>query len=344
MSTFHEVIPSYLGTVDITKRKMFDGNAFSNTSLHIGEVTEVFFPDNPKNCNKKVPEYSVLVQHRTNGTAASVIYPNCILASLFGGLADKTSWTLRGDTLAGKEGKTGKGSKVLILCVNGERSNPVILGGIRDSNDLSESKTYVKERGHYLNFEFNGITAQISTLGGLKIFRRGPTLATGEPDTKKLADDKTGQTIELTDDGGVTISSHTGDEQQSIKIDHANKKITIKAQTGWEVVSAGTGTITTEKEISVTSKSGVTIKAGKDLTVSAPSGKIKIGNGADQSAVLGDDLVAWLRELTTALGAITVTTAVGPSSPPINAPVFLSLNARLQTLLAQNVKIARAGG
>ena len=74
------------------------------------------------------------------------------------------------------------------------------------------------------------------------------------------------------------------------------------------------------------------------MIVESPS--IKIGsNNAEESMVLGNKLEALLDELITAINAMTVPTPVGPSGPPINAPQFSGIKAKLKTMLSEKTKV-----
>ena len=75
-----------------------------------------------------------------------------------------------------------------------------------------------------------------------------------------------------------------------------------------------------------------------NLFLESPS--IKIGsNNASESMVLGDTLKGILEELINAINALTVPTPVGPSGPPINAPQFSGISAKLQTMLSAITKV-----
>ena len=56
--------------------------------------------------------------------------------------------------------------------------------------------------------------------------------------------------------------------------------------------------------------------------------------GGKEKMVLGNKLTNLLNELISAILAITVTTAVGPSSPPVNSPQFIQIQSKLNTILS----------
>jgi hypothetical protein len=90
-------------------------------------------------------------------------------------------------------------------------------------------------------------------------------------------------------------------------------------------------------EIRIKARQGMKIVSTADAIIEGAN--ILIGNNASQKAVLGDQLVQLLTELITQISAITVITAVGNSSPPVNAPAISALAARLNTILSQTVKV-----
>lgn len=64
---------------------------------------------------------------------------------------------------------------------------------------------------------------------------------------------------------------------------------------------------------------------------------VNLGDGAEP-VVLGDTLKKTLEDLITAIKAITVPTAMGPSGTPINFAQFDSINAQLSNILSQYSK------
>lgn len=70
--------------------------------------------------------------------------------------------------------------------------------------------------------------------------------------------------------------------------------------------------------------------------VSIVSAKVSLGSldGSAEKAILGDTLKGLLTDLLTAVKAITVGTAFGPSGTPLNLASFVALEARLDTILS----------
>lgn len=88
------------------------------------------------------------------------------------------------------------------------------------------------------------------------------------------------------------------------------------------------------EEVNLTAQRG-------NVNVSTPEGDIKLGMDADQHAVLGDLLNTFLDKLITNIMQITVATPLGPSSVPLNSPIFASMKIELQNHLSQFVFIKK---
>lgn len=233
------------------------GSSFlSNVQLRPGEVQEAIYPQDPRNRSKRFIEYSVYVQHRENGTAVTKIYPNCILMNSFGGFADQLTYTLRAEANADTQnsakqsGEPGKGSKVLVLCLNGETHSAIIVGGLRDASRDSDPKSD-KDQGHHLHFAFNGVIFDIDKDGQLTLQVTGATDAEGKTENDELP-----STLKIEKSGKIT--AETKDGKNSIVIDK------------------GTITVTAEDEVEVTAGKA-TIKSDH---VVVDSNLIELGQGA----------------------------------------------------------------
>ena len=78
------------------------------------------------------------------------------------------------------------------------------------------------------------------------------------------------------------------------------------------------------------------ITNGSDYNITTETGEIHLGNGSDEEPlVLGDTLVELLNELCTELQKMNHPTPAGPSGPPVNAPAFASIAAKLKTILSK---------
>jgi hypothetical protein len=201
------IIPSWLGVSD-TASVPERTEAFNNTALRMGEVADIIYPSDKRSNSKKFNEYVVNVQHMSpNGVASMVPYPRCFLASTFGGQADRLNYTLRTQKSIDKSSAPpdaqtglGLGAKVLVLCIGGEVTNAVIIGGIR------EGDKHDKDDGHHLYFEFNGVQVAIQDNGNFVLQMNGPTKADGTPEK----DGAKQSTFSFTDDGQCAIEVETG--------------------------------------------------------------------------------------------------------------------------------------
>lgn len=249
----------------------------SNTMLRVGEVRELIYKTDHRSLSKSVIEYRVAVQHRGMGgdPGISTEYPNCFVSNTFGSVADQVRYSLRSDNAPNKDG-LGVGAKVLLLCVNGQTSHAVILGGIRDQADPNIDK---EEDGHFFFFEFNGLAAGVNQHGELKVQFRGRTDAKNQIDTKNGAD-KNAQptTVQILKTGNFEIT--TKDENQFIKIDHENKKTSTLADTEWNFTVNGDWVGKIGKKWSLKCDSSVDFNISSDFTIK--SAGVQVGSGSNK--------------------------------------------------------------
>jgi len=303
-----DIIPSFYKATPVRGIYPNNGGMFDNNLLRIGEIKTIIYPEDKKSRSRKFIEYDVLVQHRGNGTAVTKLYNNCLAQNSMGGLADYCVQLFRAPEQNQTTGtqvspiNLGNGSKVLLLCINGDQANPVIIGGIRDHRQDDKGR---KAKGVHMDWEFNGVHLNISDDGSFSVEYKGPTKAEGKPDAGKGSSSTAGTKISVANDGTFTVA--TKDQKQSVVIDH----------------KAGT----------------ITVTGDKDLTLHAE--KIHIGNDAGEKAVLGDTLVSLLEELIDAITTQTHPTPTGPSGPPINAAKFKVLKSRLKTALSQFITVKK---
>jgi len=297
------VIPDYLS--DGHDTSYYSGSAFSSTKLVMGEVQEIIPPEDPRNINKHVPEYSVWANVYENSIALSRMFNHVVAMDTFGsGIADYLNFTYRGDNSAqtvsgdGSELGYGLGSKVLMLAINGDRQNYVIIGGIRNS----KADPIGSDLGHNLDFNFNGISCNINKNGEFTLSYGGATKIDGTLEDS-VDSDAVGTTLTITADGSLSIVDNSSNE--SIIIDRPNGAINVTASSA--------------------------------VTVRAPV--INLGTQANSPAVIGTQLVSILTDILTNLQALTVTCMGAPSTPPLNAPAFASSAAQLQNILSQVVNL-----
>jgi hypothetical protein len=227
------VIPSYLQVIDTSRGRTSSLGVFNNIALRIGEIVGIIYPNDPSSISKKFIEYTIKIQQRDGSDpGTTVVYPNVMVSNLFGGLADTFTYTLRKQATSNQSSGYGNGSKVLVLCINGESNSATIVGGIRDAIAVSTVET--QDDGHNLNFTFNGINATIDDSGQLDIIYGGATDAKNHP-RSDVDTSATGSHIAMTKDGSITLQNNT----ESVIIDRPNHKVNISAQSNVTIKSSG---------------------------------------------------------------------------------------------------------
>lgn len=294
------VVPNHFGG------SVGDGDSFFNVRLRIGEVQQVFFPEDPGNISKRFVEYQVFVQHRANGTAVVKMYDHCIAVDHFGSPSDFSYITYRADQSATRKGsgramRPGRGAKVLLLCINGESNNAVILGGVRDAGGAKDQKAL----GHHMHQRFNGVDVQVNKDGELVVTYGGASDLEGKL-AQGVEQEAVGTFVKISKDGNVLVSDAKGENK--VLVDRVTGKVQVTAKNEVDVV--------------------------------AP--KVRVGDAeTDDPAVTGNELKALLSDLITAITKLTVGTATGPSSPPINSAEFVGIKTRLDEMLSKTVFLKR---
>lgn len=271
-------IPSYLSSEVCGFPE--DSGLFSSLQLLQGEVKKAIYPGDPTSNSTICVEYTVDVEYRVdNGPSSVVTFPNCRVVNLLGGAADKCRYTLRPDPNATPVGQVfGTGSKVLVLCLAGEKNRGYIVGGIREDSHVD-----TLAEGHNWYWEFNGISESIDKDGQYTLQFAGPTKVDGSPDTSggvQSSDWPT--TLAITKDGSLEI--YTKNRNQFFKLDHANKKVTFQADSEYNIqvngkqISNVTGSVDwtfgNKCSIAISNDTKIDVSGGK-LDVSA-SGKMTI--------------------------------------------------------------------
>jgi hypothetical protein len=233
------------------------GDSWQNPVLRVGEVQEVIYPDDIRSISKRVIEYRVSVQHHDTAmnTSSKRDYLNCFLINPLGGLADKFHYTLRGENSSNRSkrengtGAVGKGSKVLVLCINGNHRNAIIIGGVRDKADTYDKDNNTKDQnlGHHLHFVFNGLDCWINKDGELSVACGGATKIDGTVDDS-VQTAVVGTKIQMLKDGTFQVSTkdgeevlvldrknhklelHTANSEQYFRLDHGNHKVQLQAK------------------------------------------------------------------------------------------------------------------
>ncbi len=127
--------------------------------------------------------------------------------------------------------------------------------------------------------------------------------------------------------------------------DHVPEELRDPKSRGW-ITPGGHKVLLDDRDgeefIRIEHKSGHKFEFDKDGNVSVSQllgKKVNVGAGADQDAVRGNELKSILDDLVTAVLAITVPTAMGPSGTPNNAVQFQQVKARFQSFLSEVVKV-----
>lgn len=255
------VVLSYFGISETSSPE--DMGQHNDAFLHQGEVLDIIYPDDSRSKTKRFVEYRVEVEYVDHATETIVTrqLPNCTQFNQLAGLADRTRAILR--TANGD----GRGSRVLVLCVNGFVTDGIILGGVRDEAD-NDDKT-AKDLGLNFQWRFNGINFEVDKEGQATCTFGGPTTADGKLDESQVKKEVVGTTVQMLKDGSVLVMSPTG---QSIHIDQTNKLINI---IGKEKVQ-----IQTEGDVEVAAQGAVSVTAGKGISMDG-------GSPGSNGAVIG---------------------------------------------------------
>jgi hypothetical protein len=263
------VIPSYLGMR--SRGRPGDNGSQNNLALRMGEVKELVYPDNPRNISKRFIEYRVEVQHSDgNGPGVGAIYEGCILANPLGGMADRSSFTLRADEAAqASPDGIGTGSKVLLLCVNGQTTQAVIISGVRDTTQ-DQTTVESKADGHNLFWEFNGIGFKVNKDGEATVSFRGAT----KTDGTLAGADNGPTTVQFLKNGNLEI--RTKDSNQSIVIDNEHKKVAFNFDSEWTVNVNGSGSQTYGKDWKATAGTTITLAATGAIALTSSTGTMAL--------------------------------------------------------------------
>lgn len=299
------IIPSIYQTRKVGESSD-ENSQLDNHLLRMGHVQKIIYPEDERSLTRRFIEYDVLVQHVGNGTAVTKLYQNCLMMNSMAGMADKFVWTLRPSpeqSLKDSQDKLGVdyGSTVLLLCLNGQESQALIIGGIRNDQDSDKG---TKPLGTHLEFVFNGVALKINDDGSWSVQYLGKSQPDGTRDPA-VAIENVGTEVKVSQDGNFTVQTRNG--TQSVVINHA----------------AGTITVTGDKDITLNAK------------------KIHLGKDAGEHAVLGDTLKARLDELADALISHIHPHPLGPTGPSTQVPLFQKFKAQLKTILSQFTFIKR---
>jgi hypothetical protein len=91
-----------------------------------------------------------------------------------------------------------------------------------------------------------------------------------------------------------------------------------------------------KKGIGLSSADAISLDAQKNIEMSAT--KILLGKNADEPLIMGNKMKDWMEQLIDAIGKLTAITAVGPSSPLDQSPLWpkiVALKNQFQNNLSQ---------
>lgn len=275
------VIPSYLSTM--ATGIMRETGIQTNISLHFGEVKELIYPKDPRNVNRRYIEYSVDVYPKMgSGPRTIQRYYNCLLSNPFGGGGDIYRYTLWPSTTPSSSQYTN-GSKVLVLCLDGEQTKGIIIGGMRDNFvDQTGFQGVDTNEGHNLFWQFNGINATIDKQGAFTLTFNGPTGRDGTfDDSTGVFQSDTGSTFKFEADGSVLLTSGgPAESQQLLQMDNDKNTFTIDADKEFNIHGAGTMTATIQDDVKLQSEQGA-FEIDADGNCSIISAGVLVGKATD---------------------------------------------------------------
>jgi len=337
------VIPSYLVPV---QGQVVRSQQFDNTALRVGEIEEIIYSTSKQSMSKTAIEYRVAVMTRDSGGAvATVSYPNCRIANLFGGGADTFSYTLRARVVDPQTHKiTSNGSKVLILCINGQSQQAFIIGGIPDSPPVAKESD-----GHNLFAEFNGTSCTIDSEGALQFQFRGATDATNKL-LGSAKEENSNSFLQMLSDGG--IKAGTKDSAQYIFLNHADKKLELQADEAWNVKVNKKMSFDVGDTIDMQGRSSGNLQVSGGLTLK--SSGVRTGSATDATMMgttyraaqqtMHSTTIGVLNGLAASLGASGVSLQLVPITAPVGValaalvPMIVSLTNAITSFESQSAR------
>lgn len=259
------VVPSMMSQPGDEVSGFFAG--YMAPTIMVGRIVKVYKPTDNLSFSKSFYEYDVAVERMSgSGIVTRSTVPHCKVMNLFGGVADSENWTHRDEGETSFSEEPGYGPQVLVACPGGSTREGVIIGGIPHTRNA----TVQADEGHNWRRKFNGTEMSVNKDGEFTISFRGAVdakdaLASG------VNAANSGSKIVLLKDGSVKVS--TNGDQQFIHVDHANKKLDIKADSSWTVTVAGPWEVST---LGATTHESQGI--GTAYTVNAPAGMIHLNS------------------------------------------------------------------
>jgi len=302
-----EVVPSFYGVQEIGLPENNGTLPNGNLRLRYGEVKREILPNDKDSFSGLYREYEVLVEHYEGGLATHRMYHNCMVVNSLGGEGDKTSHSLRVSNQKGYE--LGNGSKVLLLCIEGNDARAVIIGGLQQAKDNST--------GIHAEWEFNGVNMQVYDDGSWAIINKGKTDNTGKRHTDADSDGA-GTTVKVLANGDFVVS--TGNGKNTLSINHKDGGLTIETTDDVTIKTTNAKVQATQTSVDSTS-------------ISLNGSQVSVGKNAVEPAVLGASLASVLAQ---AFGTI------GPTLPtPYQQAAIAAAITQLSTILSSSVTVAK---
>lgn len=207
-------------------------DSFSDYLLKPGEVVGIIYPEDPLSISKKLIEYDVEVQFLDPQSRTGRGRPyRATLANHLAGVAEREVLILRSDTPNRSTG-IGRGSKVLVACLNGEQNSAIIICGLRDTE--VDSDRGARDAGEIYRRDINGVSEVVKNDGSMLLQATGPrdlkNEVTDEPD--RIG----GLQIEANGSPAIGLTGTAGDAfEDYVRANAAERKIEVKAQGGLHV-------------------------------------------------------------------------------------------------------------
>lgn len=239
--------------------------SYRNFSIKAGIVVKTHDVDSELNISKAVPEYDVvIIEQNEDRGVVPILYRNCISADSFGGIADFFEVKLRDQKTIFNENSRGQdffgqdGSVVLVMCIDGNSDSPIIVKSLKHPNRKSKLVD-----GKVLAGEVNGVSVSVADDGSLNITFKGATDNQGKP-----IDSSQGNTeLDIETDG-------------SVQVKHDGATLRIEKEGDTLLTNKGKTSITSEKDISLTTNANHILKASGNAEMSMNELTIKAQGSA----------------------------------------------------------------
>lgn len=329
-------VPSFLGVTDSSRYTPASQFTFNQISLKQGRVIKAYNVDDKQNISKKVLLYDVMVEQGVgSGGTTSIVYPRVQVASIFGGVADYCKWTPRIETFDLDKG-SGLGSRVLLLCVNGDMQGAYIIAGLSHPDDTRKDADF--KDNHRFQWEFNGAHLYINNDGEIYATHRGATNADGT-----IKDDKGSKTfIGFTKAGvvqiGVTKEDTELDKTPELDTDKPSFQLDKQKDTISLFAKSNISNETQDKFLIKTTTGVIVNEGGSD-----PQEWLRGTKFREQQKQLHESLKNGLQQLSTMLNtASTSLKGVVIAAPPTSNPLVQATSTALGSAASAASQMATA--